>query len=322
MSEMDEAFRVAVVVGSLRKESWSRKTAHALIGLAPAALHLSIVEIGDLPLYNEDLEREPPASWTRFRADIARADAILFVTPEYNRSVPGALKNAIDVGSRPPGKNVFAGRVAGVASVTPYKLGAVGANHHLRQALVYVDMPVLAQPELYVSGIADILDGQGGVKNEDSRKLFRTFLEKLAAFIAAAGRGASARSFQAFLERRATVAAAYVEGDAGPLAAIVTQEDPATFLSPRGDAVQGARAVAERYTRDAASFAAGGASRLEILQSGASGDAGWWTGYQIAEARRKGIDGPAAMKLRVTEAFRFGPDGWKLVHRHAERAAS
>lgn len=321
MSKAGEAFEVAVVVGSLRRESWCRKTAHALMGLAPAALRLAIVEIGDLPLYNEDLEREPPAPWKRFREDISRADAVLFVTPEYNRSVPGPLKNALDVGSRPPGKNVFAGRAAGVVSVTPYKLGAFGANHHLRQALVYLDMPALAQPELYVSSVADILDEQGRVKSDDSRKLFRTFLEKLAAFIASAGRGAAARSFQAFLERRATAAAAYVEGDAGPLAALATQEDPATFLSPRGDTVQGARAVAERYVRDAANFAPGGQNRIEILQSGAAGDVGWWTGYQIAEARMKGKDAPAAMKLRVTEAFRFGHDGWKLVHRHAEMAS-
>lgn len=321
MSNAGEAFEVAVVVGSLRRESWCRKTAHALMGLAPSALRLTVVEIGDLPLYNEDLEQEPPATWTRFREAISRADAVLFVTPEYNRSVPGALKNAIDVGSRPPGKNVFAGRAAGVVSVTPYKLGAFGANHHLRQALVYVDMPVLAQPELYLSGVADVLDGQGRVKNDDSRKLFRTFLDKLASFIGAAGRGAAARSFQSFLEHRVTAAAAYVEGDAGPITAMVAQEDPATFLSPRGDAVQGARAVAERYVRDAAGFAPGGQSRIEILQSGAAGDVGWWTGYQLAEARMKGKDAPVAMKLRITEAFRFGSEGWKLVHRHAELAS-
>jgi ketosteroid isomerase-like protein len=205
--------------------------------------------------------------------------------------------------------------------VTPYKLGAFGANHHLRQALVYLDLSVLAQPELYVGGVADVLDGQGGVKNDDSRKLFRTFFEKLTPFIAAAGKGASARSFKAFLERRATIASAYVDGDAQPLAAIVTGEDPATFLSPRGDVIQGARVVAERYAHDAAAFAPGGQNRLEILQSGAAGDVGWWTGYQIAEARMKGKDATVAMKLRVTEAFRLGPDGWKMVHRHAEIAS-
>jgi chromate reductase len=116
MSRAGEAFEVAVLIGSLRKESWSRKTAQALVGLAPPTLRLFIVEVGDLPLYNEDLEAVPPPSWTRFRQDIARADAVLFVTPEYNRSVPGCLKNAIDVGSRPAGKNVFAGRAAGVSA--------------------------------------------------------------------------------------------------------------------------------------------------------------------------------------------------------------
>jgi NAD(P)H-dependent FMN reductase/ketosteroid isomerase-like protein len=321
MNKPGEAFEVAVLIGSLRKESWCRKTAGALIELAPPTLRLSIAEIGDLPLYNEDLEREPPATWTRFREDISRADAVLFVTPEYNRSVPGALKNAIDVGSRPPGKNVFAGRAAGVVSVTPYKLGAFGANHHLRQALVYVDMPTLAQPELYVSGVGDLLDHRGAVKNDDSRKLFRNFLDKLAVFIAGASRGAVARSFQAFLARRTAAADAYVEGNPGPLAAMLAEEDPATFLSPRGDLVQGARAVADRYTRDAASFEPGGRNRLDILQSAAAGEVGWWTGYQIAEARLKGKDAPVAMKLRVTEAFRFGAGGWKLIHRHAEMAS-
>ena len=314
---MGEPFELAVVVGSLRKESWCRKTARSLIALAPPMLHCTVVEIGDLPLYNEDLESNPPPAWTRLREEVSRADAVLFVTPEYNRSIPGCLKNALDVGSRPPGKNVFAGRAAGVASVTPYKLGAFGANHALRQVLVYVDMPVLQQPELYLSNVAEVVDDKGGVKSDESRKIFSQFLEKLTTFTASASRGAAARSFKAFLERRATAAAAYVDGDAGPLGEIVTDRDPATFFSPGGDGVEGARAVAERYARDAGSFAPGGKNRLEILQSGASGDTAWWSGYQIAEARLRGKDAPVPMKLRVTEAFRLEADGWKLVHRHA-----
>jgi NAD(P)H-dependent FMN reductase/ketosteroid isomerase-like protein len=317
---MGEAFEVAVLVGSLRKDSWSRKTARTLIDLQPASLRSTIIEIGDLPLYNEDLEREPPASWSRLREAIGQADAVLLVTPEYNRSMPGCLKNALDVGSRPEGKNVFAGRAAGVASVTPYKLGAFGANHALRQSLVYLDMPVMQQPELYVGGIAEMFGPNGALESDEGRKLFRTFMEKLADFVAAASRGAAARSFEAFLKRREVAAAAYVEGDAGPLGQMLPREGPATFLSPRGDTVQGAAAVAARYERDATSFERGGSNRLEILQSAAAGDVAWWTGYQIAEARLAGKPGAVPMKLRVTEAFRFHRTGWKLVHRHAEPA--
>ncbi|HEY6477044.1 MAG TPA: nuclear transport factor 2 family protein [Polyangia bacterium] len=145
-------------------------------------------------------------------------------------------------------------------------------------------------------------------------------MEKLADFVAAGSRGAAARSFEAFLKRRETAAAAYVDGDAAPLGQLLAEEDPATFLSPRGDTVQGAGAVAARYARDATSFERGGSNRIEILQWAAAGDVGWWTGYQIAEARLVGKPGAVPMKLRVTEAFRFRQSGWKLVHRHAEMA--
>src|SRR5690606_18870607 len=131
---------VAVIVGSLREGSLSRKAAHALARLAPAHLNLRIVEIGDLPLYDEDLDGEnAPAAWTRFREDVRAADAVLFVTPEYNRSVPGGLKNAIDVGSRPYGQAVWSGKPAAVMSTSMGALGAFGANHHLRQSLTFFD---------------------------------------------------------------------------------------------------------------------------------------------------------------------------------------
>src|SRR6185295_19444129 len=121
---MSDRRLIAVLVGSLRKESFSRKLANALIAQTPSGFESRIVEIGDLPLYNEDLDNgTPPASWVRFREALRNAAAVLFVTPEYNRSVPGGLKNALDVGSRPPNKSVFAGRPAGVVSITPYQLG-------------------------------------------------------------------------------------------------------------------------------------------------------------------------------------------------------
>ncbi len=133
--------KVAVLVGSLRKASYTRMVAKSLIALAPKSLDCTIVEIGDLPLYNEDLDQAgPPPEWSRLREQIKSRDAILFLTPEYNRSIPGGLKNAIDVGSRPSGQSVFDGLPAGVVSVTPYKMGAFGANHALRQTFVFLNM--------------------------------------------------------------------------------------------------------------------------------------------------------------------------------------
>lgn len=174
---------VIVLVGSLRKASLNRKTAHAMRQLAGDALALEIVEIGDLPLYNDDLEADPPASWTRFRDRARRAEAVLFVTPEYNRSVPGLLKNAIDVASRPYGKSVFSKKPAAIVSVTPGALGAFGANHHLRQSLVFLDMPTLQQPEAYLSNAAKLFDESGALTSDDTRTFLRTYLQAFAAWI-------------------------------------------------------------------------------------------------------------------------------------------
>jgi NAD(P)H-dependent FMN reductase len=177
------AYRVAVLVGSLRKESLTRKAANALIAVAPATLDCSIVEIGDLPLYNEDLEQNVPAPWSRFRSDITSRDAVLFLTPEYNRSMPGCLKNAIDVGSRPGGKSVFDKVPAGVVSVTPYKLGAFGANHAVRQTFVFLNMPAMQQPEAYVSDAANLFDEKGALKNDETRAFFTKFMEAFARWV-------------------------------------------------------------------------------------------------------------------------------------------
>jgi chromate reductase len=170
--------KIAVLVGSLRKESFSRKLAKALVPLA-APLELKFIEIGDLALYNEDSEANPPGAWTKFRDEVRGCDGVLFVTPEYNRSVPGCLKNALDVGSRPYGKSVWSGKPALVISNSPGALGGFGANHHLRQSLVFLDMPVLQQPEAYISG-SNKLVGEDGKFVEDSK---REYFEKiLAAF--------------------------------------------------------------------------------------------------------------------------------------------
>ena len=172
---------VAVMVGSLRKDSINRKIAQALVALAPESLRCSFVEIGDLPLYNQDLDTAtPPPAWIAFRASIRAADALLFVTPEYNRSVPGALKNAIDVGSRPSGQNVWNGKPGAVVSVTQGALGAFGANHALRQSLVFVNVPVMAQPEAYIGRAAALFDAEGKLTDDSTRE----FLKKSAAAFA------------------------------------------------------------------------------------------------------------------------------------------
>lgn len=180
MSSID----VAVVVGSLRRESLNRKFAQILIGLAPQPLRMQIVEIGDLPLYNIDLEESPPPPWTSFRERMARAQAVLFVTPEFNRSVPGALKNAIDVGSRPYGSSIWSGKPAAIVSVSPGAIGGFGANHHLRQSLVFLDMPTLQQPEAYISGADKLLDSHGALANEGTRNFLAKYLQTFAAWIA------------------------------------------------------------------------------------------------------------------------------------------
>ena len=142
--------RIAVIVGSLRKESLNRKMAKALAALAPETLKLEIVEIGRLTLFNQDYENNPPAEWTEFREQLRNYDGFLFVTPEYNRSVPGVLKNAIDVGSRPYGKSVWSGKPGAVISVSPGSLGGFGANQHLRQSLACLNVPIMPRPEGYI----------------------------------------------------------------------------------------------------------------------------------------------------------------------------
>ena len=176
---------VAVLVGSLRKDSLNRRAAHALTALAPASLRLGIVEIGQLPLYDQDAEdgRAPPQPWSDFRTRIKPADAVLFVTPEYNRSVPGAMKNAIDVGSRPYGQSVWNGKPAAVVSVSPGAIGGFGANHHLRQSLVFLNMPVLQQPEAYIGHAASLFGEDGSLVHEATRKFFTDFMAAFAAWI-------------------------------------------------------------------------------------------------------------------------------------------
>ena len=172
-------YKVAFLVGSLRKESFTRKVAKAMIELAPPSLACEIVEIGGLPLYNEDVESDPPAAWKAYRTAVLGADAVVFATPEYNRSIPGGLKNAIDVGSRPYGKSVFDGKAGAVISVSPGAIGGFGANYAVRSTLVFLNVLTLQQPEAYVGGAKDLFDEAGKLKVEATR----TFLTKyMAAF--------------------------------------------------------------------------------------------------------------------------------------------
>jgi chromate reductase len=180
------AKKIAVFVGSLRKESFNRRMAKVLMALAPESLKLEIIEIGGLPLYNQDFDDEgkPPSAWSEFRMRVKSYDGVLFVTPEYNRSVPGVLKNAIDVGSRPYGQSVWAGKPGAVISVSPGTIGGFGANHHLRQSLVFLDVPAMQQPEAYIGGAAQLFDAKGNISNETTREFLRKFMDAFAAWVA------------------------------------------------------------------------------------------------------------------------------------------
>ncbi|MCH4008675.1 NADPH-dependent FMN reductase [Companilactobacillus sp.] len=157
--------KIAVLVGSLRKGSFSKQIAKNLMKEFPEGYDSEIIEIGNLPLYNEDIDTEDsvPAEYTTFRNKMKEFDAVLFVTPEYNRSVPANLKNAIDVGSRPYGQSIWDRKPAAVVSVSPGAISGFGANHHLRQSLVFLNMPVVQQPEAYIGNVTNLLDDNGNV---------------------------------------------------------------------------------------------------------------------------------------------------------------
>jgi chromate reductase len=181
---MPRPYSVGVFVGSLRKGSFTRKVANAIVKLAPPSLRLELLEIGQLSHYNQDLETNPPAEWMAFRQKVTALDAVLFATPEYNRSVPGVLKNAIDVGSRPRETSVWNGKPGAVISVSPGAIGGFGANHHLRQMLVFLNVPTLQQPEAYVGGAASLFDDAGNLTNDSTREFLKKFIDAFAAWIA------------------------------------------------------------------------------------------------------------------------------------------
>jgi len=175
---------VAVVVGSLRKQSFSLRIAKALAGLAPSSLKLNIVTLNDLSFFNQDLEASPPADWVRFREAIQTSDAVIFVAPEYNRSVSGVLKNAIDVGSRPPGKSAFLGKPTGIVASSPGAVGGLGAALSLRQTLPGITGPIMGQPEIYLNAVADAFDEDGGILKEAIRPVLQAYIDAFAAWVA------------------------------------------------------------------------------------------------------------------------------------------
>lgn len=168
--------KIAVIVGSLRKESFNRKVAKTLMLLAPSTLDMEIVEIGQLPMYNQDDDDNPPATYVEFREKIKQYDGVLFCTPEYNRSVPAVLKNAIDVGSRPYGQSAWTGKPCAIVSVSPGALAGFGANHHLRQSLVFLNMPAMQQPEAYLGNIGGQFEGDQ-LTNDATRGFLQKFVD-------------------------------------------------------------------------------------------------------------------------------------------------
>ena len=178
-------YKIGVIVGSLRKESYNLKTAKALIEMAPESLTFEIIDIANLPMFNEDLEGTPPKEWVTFREQIVASDGILFLTPEYNRSVTGVLKNAIDVGSRPYGQNSWNGKPAGIVSVSIGNISGFGANHHLRQSLVFVNMHTMAQPEAYIGGAGALFDERGKLINDSTKDFLNSYMKAFEKWIQA-----------------------------------------------------------------------------------------------------------------------------------------
>ncbi|MBD8082809.1 NADPH-dependent FMN reductase [Chryseobacterium caseinilyticum] len=170
---------IGILAGSLRKESFSKKVAKTLIEFAPEGFEFKLIDLNDIPVYNQDFDdhNEIPEAITKFRIEMSAVDGVIFVTPEYNRSVPAVLKNAIDVGSRPYGKSVWDKKPAAIFSNSPGNLSAFGANHHLRQSLVFLNMPTMQQPEVYIAHVNDLFDKEGKMKDGASKDFIKKALE-------------------------------------------------------------------------------------------------------------------------------------------------
>ena len=180
---MATPYNIVVIAGSLRKESFTLKIANALAKLAPDTLKLNVVTLHDISFFNQDLEATPPADWLAFRDKLQKSDGVLFVTPEYNRAIPGVLKNAIDVGSRPYGKSSFLGKPIGIVSNSPGVLGGVNAAMNLKQLLPGITGPIMGQPEIYLVGVGDAFDEQGNLTKEPMQKVMKQYIDAYAAWV-------------------------------------------------------------------------------------------------------------------------------------------
>ena len=174
---------IVVIVGSLRKESFTLKIANALAKLAPPSLKLDVVTLNGISFFNQDLEAAPPADWTAFREKIQKSDGVIFVTPEYNRAIPGVLKNAIDVASRPYGKSSFIGKPTGIISNSPGPLGGVSAAKTLQNVLPGITGPILGQPEIYLNGVGDAFDDKGELTKESLKTVLKQYIDAYATFV-------------------------------------------------------------------------------------------------------------------------------------------
>ena len=177
------AHTIVTIVGSIRKESFSLKIANALAKLAPASLKLDVTTLNGISFFNQDLEAAPPADWLAFREKIQKSDGVLFVTPEYNRAIPGVLKNAIDVASRPYGKSSFLGKPIGIVSNSPGVLGGVSAAMNLKQLLPGITGPIMGQPEIYLVGVGDAFDAEGNLTREPMQKVMQQYIDAYAAWV-------------------------------------------------------------------------------------------------------------------------------------------
>ncbi len=175
-------FHIAVIVGSLRKDSFNRQLATALARLAPADFHLTQLRLDDLPLYNQDDDGQQAAPVLRLKSEIQAAQGLLFVTPEYNRSIPGVLKNAIDHASRPYGQNAWSGKPAGVLGASVGAIGTALAQQHLHNVLNYLDVPTLAQPEAFIHVKDGLFDAAGNI-GPDSQKFLQGWMDRYVAWV-------------------------------------------------------------------------------------------------------------------------------------------
>src|SRR5213083_2920173 len=177
------AYNILTIAGSLRKESFTLKVANALAKLAPDTLKLEVMTPQGISFFNQDLEANPPADWLAFREKLQKSNGVLFVTPEYNRSIPGVLKNAIDVGSRPYGKSSFLGKPVGIVSNSPGPLGGVSAAKHLQNIMPGISGPILGQPEVYLNNVGDAFDDKGQLVKESLQKVLQQYMSAFATFI-------------------------------------------------------------------------------------------------------------------------------------------